>query len=185
MRPAPIHLEVLHAALRLCRSRGGWTFRPDEIVQRLPSLNASSVRTHIVSRCCVNAPRNHPHAWDYFKRIERGVYEILPKHRRVVSAPSRPGTAVGEPRAVYHVPRRSLGGVVHAVVVRDGKWFVAECLEIAVVTQGRSLDETAEALREAVALHLEGEDAAALGLIPTPRLVLQYETSVTGGGSSA
>jgi predicted RNase H-like HicB family nuclease len=74
---------------------------------------------------------------------------------------------------------------VHAVVVRDGKWFVAECLEIAVVTQGRSLDETAEALREAVALHLEGEDAAALGLIPAPRLVLQYETSVTGGGSSA
>ena len=183
MRPTPIHIEVLHAALWLCRSRGGWTFQPNEIVRRLPSLNASSVRTHIVSRCCVNAPRNHPHAWDYFKRIDRGVYEILLKHRRVVAASPRPATAVGEPRAVYHPARRALGGVVHAVVVRDGKWFVAECLEIAVVTQGRSLDETAEALREAVALHLEGEDAAALGLVSAPRLVLQYETSVAGGGS--
>jgi predicted RNase H-like HicB family nuclease len=185
VRPTPIHLEVLHAALRLCRRRGGWTFRPDEIVRLLPSLNASSVRTHIVSRCCVNAPRNHPHAWDYFKRLERAVYEILPKHRSVAPEPRRPTTAVGETKAVYRARPRTLGGVVHAIVVRDGAWFVAECLEVAVVTQGRSLDETAEALREAVALHLEGEDAAALGLTRSPRLVLQYETSVSGGGAPA
>jgi predicted RNase H-like HicB family nuclease len=182
MRAAPIHLEVLRAALRLCRRRGGWTFRPDEIVRLLPSLNASSVRTHIVSRCCVNAPRNHPHAWDYFERVDRAVYKILPKYRRATAEPPRPETKVAEARAVYHARRRSLGGVVHAVVVRDGAWFVAECLEIAVVTQGRSLDETAEALREAVSLHLDGEDAAALGLTATPRLVLQYETSVARGG---
>jgi predicted RNase H-like HicB family nuclease len=49
---------------------------------------------------------------------------------------------------------------VHAIVGRYGTWFVAECLEIAVVTQGRTLDETAEALREAVALHLEAENAS-------------------------
>ena len=169
--------------MRLCRGRGGWTFRPDEIVRLLPSLNASSVRTHIVSRCCVNAPRNHPHAWGYFKRVDRALYEILPKYRRAAAAPPRPATQVGESKAAYHVKRRALGGVVHAIVVRDGAWFVAECLEVAVVTQGRSLDETAEALREAVALHLEGEDAAALGLTASPRLVLQYETSVAGGGA--
>jgi len=185
MRPTPIHLEVLRAALRLCRRRGGWTFRPDEIVRLLPSLNASSVRTHIVSRCCVNAPRNHPHAWDYFERVERAVYEILPKYRRVAAERSSPATKVGEPRTAYHARRPALGGVVHAVVVRDGPWFVAECLEIAVVTQGRSLDETAEALREAVALHLDGEDTEALGLTASPRLVLQYETSVADGGAPA
>lgn len=185
MRPAPIHFEVLRAALRLCRRRGGWTFKPDEIVRLLPSLNASSVRTHIVSRCCVNAPRNHPHAWDYFRRLERAVYEILPKHRRVAVEPPESATKVGETKAAYHVRRRTLGGVVHAIVVRDGAWFVAECLEIAVVTQGRSLDETAEALQEAVALHLEGEDPAALGLTAAPRLVLQYETSVAARGAPA
>ena len=185
MHPVPIHLEVFRAALRLCRRRGGWTFRPDEIVRLLPSLNASSVRTHIVSRCCVNAPRNHPHTWDYFKRVERAVYEIRPKHRRVAAEQPKPATKLGKSRVAYHAGRRPLGGVVHAIVARDGAWFVAECLEVAVVTQGRSLDETAEALREAVALHLDGEDTAALGLTASPRLVLQYETSVVGRGAPA
>lgn len=45
-------------------------------------------------------------------------------------------------------------------VVRPGdeSGYVAECLEIAVVTQGATLDETIRNLQEAVALHLEGED---------------------------
>lgn len=142
----------------------------------LPHLNAASVRTHVASRCCVNAPRNHPHKWDYFRRVRRGVYEVVPKQRRAVTA--RPAVRVAEGRTAYHAPRRGLRDAIHAVVVRDGAWFVAECLEVAVVTQGRTLDETAVALREAVALHLEGEDPRALGLTPTPRLVLQYETTV-------
>ena len=32
---------------------------------------------------------------------------------------------------------------------------VAECLDLAVVTQGNSLDETVQNLREAIQLHLE------------------------------
>ena len=35
--------------------------------------------------------------------------------------------------------------------------YVAECVELAVVTQGVTLDETLANLREAVALHIEGE----------------------------
>ena len=183
MREAPIHVEVLKAAVRLCRRRGAWNFRLDEIVRLLPQLNPSSVRTHIVSRCCVNAPRNHPHTWDYFRRIARGTYVILPKHRRASQEVS--ALAVAEARATYHAASRPPRDTVHAVVVREGAWFVAECLEIAVVTQGRSLDEAADSLREAVALHLDGEDTAALGLVPSPRLVMQYETSVRDGGAPA
>ncbi len=87
-----IHNEVLSAARRLCRERRGWTFKPEELVRALPDLNASSVRTHIVSRCCVNAPKNHPHKWDYFQRIRRGVYEILPRTgaTRARSGPASP-----------------------------------------------------------------------------------------------
>jgi predicted RNase H-like HicB family nuclease len=44
-----------------------------------------------------------------------------------------------------------------------------------VVSQGRTLDELVEGLREAVALHLEGEDTVALGLVPAPRLSVTYE----------
>ena len=43
--------------------------------------------------------------------------------------------------------------------------YVAECLNLAVVTQGQTLDETVQNLREALHLHLEGEDLAELGLM--------------------
>ncbi len=45
-------------------------------------------------------------------------------------------------------------------VIRPGEQsgFVAECVEIPVVTQGATLDEVSANLREAVSLHLEGED---------------------------
>ena len=89
----PIHEEVLRAAGRLCRERGGWTFTPEEVVHALPHLNESSVRTHIVSRCCVEAPKNHPHKWDYFSRVRRGVYEIRPAYRREKEASRVPRVA--------------------------------------------------------------------------------------------
>ncbi len=44
------------------------------------------------------------------------------------------------------------------------KYYIAECLEIPVVTQGITLDEVVGNLKEAVALHLEGEDLEQLGL---------------------
>ncbi len=53
-----------------------------------------------------------------------------------------------------------------AVLRRGDTHYVAGCLEIPVVTQGRTLDETMANLREAVALHLEGEDLSELGLAP-------------------
>jgi predicted RNase H-like HicB family nuclease len=62
-------------------------------------------------------------------------------------------------------------------VIRPGEQtgFVAECLEIPVVTQGATLDETAANLREAVALHLEGETLAELGLAPSPSILVTFE----------
>ena len=40
----------------------------------------------------------------------------------------------------------------------DESGYVAECLEISVVTQGRTLDEVTRNLREAVESHLADED---------------------------
>lgn len=53
--------------------------------------------------------------------------------------------------------------------------YVAECLEIPVVTQGATLDELIANLREAVALHLEGENLQELGLVPHPSLLVTLE----------
>jgi len=167
------HDEILQAALRICRRRGGWRFRPVEVVTTLPHLNSGTVRTHIVSRCCVNAPTNHPHKWDYFQRVGRGLYEIRRPYRRRAA---RRSLSVAEPAVTYaapdDAPRRE---TIHAVVGHSRDWFVAECLEVAVVTQGRTLDELVANLQDAIDLHLEGEDPAALGLVPAPRLTVTYE----------
>lgn len=62
-------------------------------------------------------------------------------------------------------------------VVRRGEQsgFVAECVEIPVVTQGATLDETVANLREAVELHLQGEDLGELGLAANPTVVVTME----------
>lgn len=176
----PIHDEVLRTARRLCRERRGWTFTPGEVVRALPDLNESSVRTHIVSRCCVNAPKNHPHKWDYFRRARRGVYEILPAYRRHEHETRT--SRVAESRATYgSAPLRDS---LHATVSRGENSFVAECWEVAVVTQGRTLDEVVSNLREALTLHFEGEDLGSLGLTRSPRLVVTYESRLENGPST-
>lgn len=175
-----IHDEVLRAAGRLCRERRGRTFTPEEVVRALPDLNESSVRTHIVSRCCVNAPKNHPHKWDYFKRVRRGVYEILPAYRR--DEDEAGASRVAENQATYgSAPLRDS---LHVTVSRGESSYVAECWEVAVVTQGRTLDEVVSNLRDALTLHLEGEDLDSLGLTPSPRLVVTYESSLENAPST-
>jgi predicted RNase H-like HicB family nuclease len=173
----PIHDEVLRAAHRLCRERRGWTFTAGEVVRALPDLNESSVRTHIVSRCCVNAPKNHPHKWDYFRRVRRGVYEILPARRE--DADEAGASRVAESQATYGSP--PLRDSVHATISRGEKSYVAECWELAVVTQGRTLDEVVSNLREALTLHLDGEALGAFGLARSPRLVVTFESPLGNG----
>ncbi len=53
--------------------------------------------------------------------------------------------------------------------------YVAECVEISVVTQGNSLDEVVNNLKEAVSLHLEGEDPSEFGLVAKPSLQITVE----------
>lgn len=66
-------------------------------------------------------------------------------------------------------------------VIRPGEQsgYVAECVEIPVVTQGGSLDEVTRNLQEAVALHLADKDLAGLGLSPNPTVVVTMELSPT------
>lgn len=46
----------------------------------------------------------------------------------------------------------------------DKSGYVAECLNLAIVTQGQTLDDTVQNLREAIQLHLAGENLNELGL---------------------
>ena len=68
---------------------------------------------------------------------------------------------------------------IKAFVHKGENYYVAECLEISVVTQGKTLDETLANLREAVALHLEDEDLADFDLAPNPSLLVTLELEPT------
>lgn len=57
--------------------------------------------------------------------------------------------------------------------------YVAECVDIPVITQGKTLDEALKNLQEAVALHLEDEDLDALGFAPDPNILITMEIEPT------
>lgn len=82
-------------------------------------------------------------------------------------------------------PRRGLQHTVKAVV-RPGEklGWVARCVELPVATQGTTLDEVARNLREAVGLHLEGEDPGTFGLVPEPCLLLALELPAARAATS-
>src|SRR5258707_408915 len=64
---------------------------------------------------------------------------------------------------------------IKAFIRKGEDFYVAECIEISVVTQGRTIDETIANLQEAVALHLDGENLQEFGLAPNPTLLLTME----------
>jgi predicted RNase H-like HicB family nuclease len=50
---------------------------------------------------------------------------------------------------------KSMKRVIQVRITKGENYYVAECLDLAVVTQGKTLDELKENLQEAIALHLE------------------------------
>ena len=71
---------------------------------------------------------------------------------------------------------RPLQRTVKALVRRgEQSGYVAECVEIPVVTQGTTLDEVIENLKEAVELHLDGANLEELGLAANPTVLVTME----------
>jgi predicted RNase H-like HicB family nuclease len=48
-----------------------------------------------------------------------------------------------------------------ASITREGDWFVAQCLEVDIASQGESAEEALANLREAIALHFSPPVATA------------------------
>lgn len=72
--------EILKAAEFLARNSGDGTFSPADVVHRMQSLGTefteSTIRTHVVSRMCHEAPENHASRYDDLERVERGRYRL-------------------------------------------------------------------------------------------------------------
>ena len=70
--------EIL-AALPAIRARTGRdTFTPQEMIDELQrrgtAYKPSTIRTHVVSRLCADAPDHHGRTYDDFQRVSAGQY---------------------------------------------------------------------------------------------------------------
>jgi hypothetical protein len=55
-------------------------FTPADVIGLLRARGSAysprTIRTHVVSRCCVNAPANHAVRYRDFERVQAGVYRL-------------------------------------------------------------------------------------------------------------
>jgi hypothetical protein len=65
--------------------------------------------------------------------------------------------------------------IVQFRVTQGERYFVAECLDLPLVTQARTLDILMKNIREAVALALEDEDPAIYDLEGEPAILASFE----------
>lgn len=73
--------EILEAFELLSRRHGRRSFSPAEVVAEVLARGSehrqSTIRTHIVSAMCVNAPPNHAVRYSDLRRVGYGRYERI------------------------------------------------------------------------------------------------------------
>ena len=65
--------------------------------------------------------------------------------------------------------------VIQVKIYKGEKFYVAECVDLPVVTQGETLDEVVENMREAIDLHLEGESLEEWDISPDFSVLANFE----------
>jgi predicted RNase H-like HicB family nuclease len=60
-------------------------------------------------------------------------------------------------------------------IFRGERQYVAECLDLPVVTEASTLDELTANIQEAISLHLEGENLEELGFAANPTILATME----------
>lgn len=67
--------------------------------------------------------------------------------------------------------------IIQFRISRGETHYIAEGIDLPVVTQGKTFDELIENLQEAIDLQLEGENASDFDLAPNPSVFLNMELS--------
>jgi predicted RNase H-like HicB family nuclease len=68
--------------------------------------------------------------------------------------------------------------IIQFHIYKGDRYYIAEGLDLPVVTQGKTLDELAANLKEAVELHLEDENVADFDLASPPAILANFELEV-------
>ncbi|MEK7172856.1 MAG: type II toxin-antitoxin system HicB family antitoxin [Patescibacteria group bacterium] len=61
------------------------------------------------------------------------------------------------------------------IIQQDGKWFVARCVELGVVSQGKSVEQAQKNLKEAIGLYLQDSPKPKKEMFSQPPLVTTLE----------
>jgi len=70
--------------------------------------------------------------------------------------------------------------IIHFYISKGEKQYVAEGVELAIVTQAKTLDELVKNIYEATELHLEAAQPENFGLVPSPLISINFESSQLG-----
>ncbi len=65
--------------------------------------------------------------------------------------------------------------IIQISVSKGDKYYVAEGVNLPVVTQAKTLDELAKNVQEALELHFEGENLADFGIAENPSVLINLE----------
>ncbi len=68
-----------------------------------------------------------------------------------------------------------MNNTIKVYISQGEKYYVAQCLEIDVVTQGKTINQVIQNMREAINLHLEGEDLTEYNLSANPTMLITME----------
>lgn len=63
------------------------------------------------------------------------------------------------------------------IITKEGKWQVARCVELGVVSQGRTIEKAQKNLKEAVELYLENRPKSKKFLLKEAPLITTLELS--------
>ena len=70
--------------------------------------------------------------------------------------------------------------VIHFYISKGEKQYVAEGVELAIVTQAKTLDELVKNIHEATELHLESASPETFGLVKSPLISINFELPKLG-----
>lgn len=61
--------------------------------------------------------------------------------------------------------------IIKLEIYYDGEYYCGKCLDFDIFTQGKTLDEVVQHLKEAIKLHLDGESQGLKNLAPNPPIL--------------
>ena len=70
---------------------------------------------------------------------------------------------------------RRMKHTIQVRIYRGERQYVAECLDLPIVTEAPTLEELTANIREAISLHLDGENLEELGIATSPTILATME----------